>query len=163
MALKLRLACITDLPSIYRGEQDYIRCWEPDHEHAWRIQVERHLTRWVENFDRLMIALIDEQFAGYALWTAEQEHAELCTLNVSQSYRRIGVGRALFDASLTAALRDGFTLMRLSVKPGNPARLLYERAGFERIGIDTHGYLRYEGPTCSGVALQGLPAQHPGH
>ncbi|MBZ9779938.1 GNAT family N-acetyltransferase [Pseudomonas sp. REP124] len=144
MALTLRQAQVTDLPSIYRGEQDYIRCWEPDHESAWRIQLERHLTRWVENFERFTIASMDEQFAGYALWTAEQDHAEICTLNVSPSHGRCGIGRALLEACTAAALREGFTLMKLSVKPENPARHLYERAGFVRSGIDTHGYLQYE-------------------
>lgn len=32
MALQLRQGCVTDLPAIYRGEESYIRCWEPDHE-----------------------------------------------------------------------------------------------------------------------------------
>ncbi|WP_350616711.1 GNAT family N-acetyltransferase [Pseudomonas sp. HY7a-MNA-CIBAN-0227] len=146
MALRLRQACVTDLPSIYRGEQDYIRCWEPDHEDTWRLQLERHLVRWVENFDRLTVAIIDEQFAGYSLWTPEQDYAELSTINVSQAYRRNGIGRTLLDAYAATVKQQGFTHLRLSVRPDNPAGLMYERAGFVCVGTDSHGYLRYERP-----------------
>lgn len=144
MTLILRQAHVTDLPSIYRGEQDYIRSWEPTHEDTWRLQLERHLTRWVENFDRLTVANIDAQFAGYSLWTPEQDYAELCTINVSQVYRRNGVGLSLLNAYAATAKQNGFAYLRLSVRPDNPAALMYERAGFSCMGTDSHGYLRYE-------------------
>lgn len=147
MALILRQACVTDIPSIYRGEQNYIRHWEPGHEDAWRLQLERHLTRWVENFDRLIVAIKDNQFAGYSLWIPEQDYAELCTINVSQIYRRNGIGRTLLDAYADTAKQRGFTHLSLSVHPDNPARLMYERAGFICMGIGSHGYLRYERPS----------------
>lgn len=60
MALLLRRTHITNLPAVYRGEESYIRCWEPEHESAWRTHLERHLTQWIENFDRLTVALIGE-------------------------------------------------------------------------------------------------------
>lgn len=144
MTLRLRPAQVTDLPSIYQGEQAYIQRWEPAHEAAWRLQLERHLRRWVDNFERLTVALIDEQFAGYALWTAEQGAAELCTIHVSQRYRRNGVGRALLDRYNADALSLGFTQLALSVRPDNPARYLYEQAGFICTGTGTHDYLRYQ-------------------
>ena len=147
MAIRLRQARVTDLPSIYRGEQDYIRCWEPNHEDAWRLQLERHLTRWVENFDRLTVAIIDEQFAGYSLWTPEQNYAELCTINVSQTCRRNGVGRTLLDAYAATAKQQGFTHLRLSVRPDNPAAILYEQASFVCVGTDANDYLQYERPS----------------
>ena len=144
MTLSLRPAHVLDLPAIYAGEQAYIQCWEPDHEDAWRRQFERHLTRWVENFDRMVVASVDAQFAGYCLWMPEQEYAELCTINVSSPYRRFGVGRALLEAYIDAATRQGFTRLRLSVRADNPARYLYEQSGFSCTGRDAHDYLRYE-------------------
>jgi ribosomal protein S18 acetylase RimI-like enzyme len=143
-ALTLRPATVTDLPSIYRGEQDYIRRWEPDHEAAWRLQLERHLTRWVENFERLTIAMLGGEFAGYSLWTAEEGVAELCTINVSDTHRRQGIGRTLLDAYAAAAGQNDFLKLRLSVRSDNPARLMYERAGFVCVGIDSNDYLCYE-------------------
>ncbi|WP_416362987.1 GNAT family N-acetyltransferase [Pseudomonas sp. NFX183] len=139
----LRPAAVTDLPSIYRGEQAYIQCWEPAHESAWRLQLERHLTLWADNFDRLTVAMLDGQFAGYSLWAPEQGAAELYTLNVSEACRRNGVGRALLDAYALKAKQSGFNQLGLHVRPDNPARLLYEHAGFVCVGTAANGYLRY--------------------
>ena len=144
IALQLRRAVVADLPAIYRGEERYIRQWEPEHEAAWRNQLERHLSRWVENFDRLNVALVNDQFAGYSLWTREQEHAELCTIHVGPEYRRKGTGRLLLDTWAADAAKAGFTRLRLSVRPENPARTMYEKAGFQCIGAGAHGYLLYE-------------------
>lgn len=144
MTLKLRKACVTDLPWVYRGEQEYIRRWEPDHEDAWHFQIERHLTRWAENFERLTVATIEGAFAGYALWTPEQGCAELCTINVNPSYRRNGIGQALFEDYALSATRLGFTHLALNVRVDNPAKLMYERAGFVCTGTDARNYLRYE-------------------
>ena len=144
MTFRLRQARITDLPAVYRGEQDYIRCWEPDHEATWRAQLERHLTRWVDNFERMTVACVGEQVAGYSLWAPEEGKAQLCTINVSGEHRRCGIGRALIDAYAMDAARQGFSVLALSVRPDNPARILYERAGFVCVGAGAHDYLRYE-------------------
>lgn len=142
-ALVLRPALVTDLPSIYRGEMGYIQQWEPAHMVGWRRQMERHLTRWVDNFERMTIAMWDGQLAGYSLWAAEDDSAELSTINVGAAFRRQGIGRVLLDAYVLAAGRAGFTRWRLSVHPNNPARRLYEGAGFVCVGTGSNGYLRY--------------------
>ncbi|WP_133771673.1 GNAT family N-acetyltransferase [Pseudomonas graminis] len=144
MKLILRQAVVTDLPAIYRGEQSYIRSWEPEHEASWNFQFEKHLTRWVENFDRLTIAVMGDQFAGYSLWTQEHNYAELCTINVDANCRRSGVGTALLAAYALDAKNQGFSQLRLSVRADNPARLMYERFGFVHTGTGAHGYLTYE-------------------
>ncbi|MDO4235889.1 MAG: N-acetyltransferase [Pseudomonas sp.] len=144
MALQLRQARVTDLPAIYRGEESYIRCWEPEHEASWRAQLGRHLTRWVENFDRLNVAFMGNAFAGYSLWIPEQSYAELCTIHVSPEHRRSGVGMALLEAYALDAARHGFTQLRLSVRPDNPAKRMYEKAGFLCTGTGAHDYLTYK-------------------
>jgi ribosomal protein S18 acetylase RimI-like enzyme len=144
MALELRQACVTDLPVIYRGEESYIRCWEPEHEVSWRSQLGRHLTRWVENFDRITLAICDGHFAGYSLWIREDTYAELCTIHVDPACRRNGVGMRLLQAYASDAAQHGFTQLRLSVRPDNPARFMYQKAGFVCSGTGAHGYLIYE-------------------
>jgi [ribosomal protein S18]-alanine N-acetyltransferase len=144
MALRLRYACVTDLPAIYRGEESYIRSWEPAHETLWRRDLERHLTRWVEHFEHLTVAVIDDAFAGYSLWIPEGAHAELCTLHVTPGARRSGIGTKLLEAYMFDAASQGFTELRLSVRPDNPARLMYQKAGFSCTGTAANGYLMYE-------------------
>jgi ribosomal protein S18 acetylase RimI-like enzyme len=139
-----RPAKITDLPLIYGGEEDYIRCWEPMHLDAWRADFVRHLTRWADNFERFTIVMVEGQFAGYSLWMPAQDYAELCTINVSPAYRRRGIGQALLDGFVLDGRGEGFNQWALSVRPDNPARRLYERSGFKCVGTDTHQYLRYE-------------------
>lgn len=144
MDLYLRQACVTDLPAIYRGEESYIQTWEPAHEAAWRGQFEQHLTRWVENFERLTVAVVGGSLVGYSLWLAESGYAELCTINVGLEYRRRGIGKLLLDAYAAEAARMGFTRLRLSVRFDNPAKLMYEKAGFVCTGPAAHDYLTYE-------------------
>jgi ribosomal protein S18 acetylase RimI-like enzyme len=144
MTLQLRQAVISDLPAIYRGEEAYIRQWEPQHEAAWRSQTERHLTQWVENFERMTVAVLNNQFAGYSLWAHTDDCAELYTLHVAKTLRRNGIGTALFEGFVIAASGQGFTGLRLSVRPDNPAKGIYERAGFQCTGTAANGYLTYE-------------------
>lgn len=140
----LRPAQVTDIAAIYRGELGYIRQWEPQHEHAWQMAAEQNLVQWVENFERLTVACLEDQLVGYSLWRDEQGHAQLCTLHVFEAFRRRGIGRVLVAAYIESAWRAGFETLSLDVRADNPARLLYERAGFGQVGANARGYLRYE-------------------
>lgn len=139
----LRPALASDLPFVYRGELAYIRQWEPAHEDDWYRQLERHLTRWVEHLEHLTIATLEGQPVGYSLWMPDEGHAELCTLGVCAAFRRKGVGDALLQAYIAAARAEGFSHLTLNVRQDNPARRLYERAGFRHLGTSPNGYLRH--------------------
>lgn len=80
---------------------------------------------------------------GYAVvWMAGRE-AELGDLAVRVEARRRGVGSALLTAGLEAAARAGAARIFLEVREGNlAARRLYERAGFEVVGIRPGYYAR---------------------
>ncbi len=143
MICNLRPGGALDLPAVYLGELRYIQHWEPGHEQAWHLDVERHLTRWVMHMERLTIAEADRQVVGYVLWLPEGEQAELCTLSVSEPYRRKGIGQALLAHYLNSSQQQGYVHHTLSVRADNPARRLYEQAGFVQTGVDANGYLRY--------------------
>lgn len=74
----------------------------------------------------------------------DQNHAELTTLHVVTDHRRSGVAMALLEAYALDAAGQGFTRLRLSVRPDNPAMFLYQKAGFRCTGKGAHDYLTYE-------------------
>ena len=81
---------------------------------------------------------------GRQAWCLLPTHAELSTIHVGAEYRRSGVGMALLEAFAVDAARQRFSQLRLSVRPDNPARKMYEKAGFLCTGTCAHDYLAYE-------------------
>lgn len=73
--------------------------------------------------------------AGFALWRVAADEAELLTIAVAPECRRRGMGRALLAAVLAAAREEGVAHLLLEVGEDNqPARALYEVAGFATVG-----------------------------
>lgn len=144
LTYRLRKAVITDLPLIYRGERNYIQRWEPSHEDGWLRHSEQNLASWVTHYDRLTVATVDGQFAGYCLWVPQAGEALLSTIGVFEHYRCRGIGAALLAAYTEDARQAGFTHLTLSVRADNPAKRLYEKAGFVQSAVDDNGYLRFE-------------------
>ncbi len=69
--------------------------------------------------------------AGFAIWRAAADEAELLSIGVAPDERRRGAGGALLDAVIAAAARAGAGAVYLDVDPANAAALaLYARAGF---------------------------------
>lgn len=68
---------------------------------------------------------------GYGFVDAETPELSLTTF---EPYRGRGAGTALLDALIQEARRRGLPALSLSVEDANPARRLYERAGFEFVG-----------------------------
>jgi GNAT superfamily N-acetyltransferase len=100
-----------------------------------------HDTRgyWLEDKSARMVARLDGEFAGYyyvrpnfpgrAGWIANAGYL------VPNAMRGRGIGRALLEHSLDEARRQGFGAMMFNlVFERNPARRLWEAAGFEVIG-----------------------------
>jgi ribosomal protein S18 acetylase RimI-like enzyme len=56
------------------------------------------------------------------------------TIAVCSDHRERGVGTALLLALLEQAREAGVAVLALSVEPDNPARRLYERHGFTKVG-----------------------------
>jgi ribosomal-protein-alanine N-acetyltransferase len=62
------------------------------------------------------------------------EHIPEVAIGVRQEVRGQGIGGLLLRALLSEAGRQGIAQVSLSVEPDNPARRLYERLGFEKMG-----------------------------
>ena len=79
--------------------------------------------------------------AWYRRFTAEEpgygfidEETPELSIAVASRHRGAGVGVALLRALMSRAREEGFHALSLSVAAENRARLLYERAGFRKIG-----------------------------
>jgi ribosomal protein S18 acetylase RimI-like enzyme len=153
----LRPAGPTDLPVIFRAERDYIEAIEPDQEAAWAAAIDRHLELWIANLDRTTLLIAGTDTAGFVIWSPTLRYrdgaATLITIQVRPAYRRHGYGRILLGIFAEQAVAAGCRLLQLSVHKDNPARVLYEQAGYEPAGTDGD-YLLYElaarSPTGSG-------------
>lgn len=109
------------------------------------------LAKWLTGFGRLGdLAVIAEQPDGERLGAAwfrfwnEQDHSygfiasdipELA-IGVRADVRGQGVGTALLQALLSTAAQHSVSHASLSVELDNPARRLYERAGFRPVSDD---------------------------
>jgi ribosomal protein S18 acetylase RimI-like enzyme len=53
---------------------------------------------------------------------------------VEPLHRRKGIGETLLHALISEARQEGFRALSLSVAPHNRSRMMYERAGFQKVG-----------------------------
>ncbi|CAN7540347.1 GNAT family N-acetyltransferase [Caballeronia sp. 15715] len=141
----IRRARATDLPAIYAGELDYIRQIEPEQEVRWSGGMYWHIKQWASNLERMFVAQHDGEASGYCFWEAHDNTAVLASIYVQGERRGAGLGRRLLDEFIADARAQGFAALTLGVKADNPARSLYEGAGF----VYTHdhgGYRHYAYP-----------------
>ncbi|MFS2292581.1 MAG: ribosomal protein S18-alanine N-acetyltransferase [Actinomadura sp.] len=85
------------------------------------------------------------EIVGYAGLAAAGGQADVQTIAVRADRRGSGIGAALLTELLDEAARRGSEAVFLEVRADNdPARRLYERFGFEKVGI-RRGYYRPSG------------------
>ena len=134
--LRWRTADAADLPFIEAAELDYIRAHEPEQEAAWLAVVDRNRQLWAENLHRTTVVEAGGAPVGYGMWAVLDGIATVVTLHVAPGQRRHGLGRRLLEAVADDVRRNGHDVLALGVHRGNPARHLYESAGFMPAGED---------------------------
>ncbi|MFF7674401.1 GNAT family N-acetyltransferase [Actinacidiphila glaucinigra] len=126
-----------DLPHLLRWERDYIRTVEPAAEAAWTGAIDRNLALWVLCLDRTLILEAEGGPGGSMMWMptdGTDGTATLVGIHVVPALRRRGFGRLLLDAFAAQARAAGRTTLALGVHRANPARRLYEDAGYRHTG-----------------------------
>ena len=78
---------------------------------------------------------------AFALWRTLGDEGEILSIGVKSDTRRRGAGDALVEAILSDASADSLVAMFLEVDARNAAAIgLYEKHGFERIGVRRRYY-----------------------
>lgn len=107
----------------------------------------RYLAGWARPGDAGVLALDERDVpvgaAWYRLFSRDEpgygfvsESIPELSIAVRPEARRAGVGTALLTALVRLAGDEGHAALSLSVEPDNPARALYERLGFRRVGSE---------------------------
>ncbi|MEV2266627.1 ribosomal protein S18-alanine N-acetyltransferase [Nonomuraea africana] len=88
-----------------------------------------------------VVAVEDEQIIGYAGLAVAADQADVQTIAVVAERQSQGTGGALLTELLAEARRRGAVEVFLEVRADNPrARSVYERFGFEEIGVRRRYY-----------------------
>jgi ribosomal-protein-alanine N-acetyltransferase len=91
--------------------------------------------------------------AGFSLVRRVADEAELLLLAVDPRHQRRGIGQALLDDFIAAALSRGAYRLHLEVRDGNPAVSLYRAAGFTAAGRRRNYYHGPDGEAHDAVTL----------
>ena len=90
-----------------------------------------------------LIALDGDVPVGYLLGTVLPPESELYRIGVLRSARRRGIGEVLITRFFSELVLRGAESVYLEVREGNfPARGLYEKVGFQQVGIRKNYYRR---------------------
>lgn len=144
MAITLRPAQAGDAPFLWRC---LALAAQARPEETWTNPgLAKHLAGWQRSDDFGLVAEADGMALG-ATWARHHspdeapcvyvdEHTPEIVLAVLPEARARGVGSALLRALIEAASRrDDCAALCLAVRVDNPARRLYERAGFRALGV----------------------------
>ena len=83
----------------------------------------------------------DGELIGYAVLMLAADEAHLLNLSIAGAWQRQGHGSLLLQQVCAAARELGARLLFLEVRPSNGAGLrLYERHGFQRVGLRREYY-----------------------
>ncbi len=84
---------------------------------------------------QLLMATYDLQPCGFAISRRAADEEELLMIAVDPQYQNKGIGIALLDRLIANAIKNAVTAVFLEVRSNNPAQHLYERLGFQKIGL----------------------------
>ena len=100
-------------------------------------ELERHLSQG----DLVLGLLKDSEVVGFALVRCVSDEAELLFIVVATSHRCSGLGTMLLESLLEELGKRGIRTLFLEVSAANrAAQNLYEKLGFERIGLRERYY-----------------------
>jgi ribosomal protein S18 acetylase RimI-like enzyme len=146
--MHIRPATEADLPFLRKMLYEAAR-WNPDwpREPIEEVLAEPMLLRYYHGWGRPgdggVVAEVDGEPVGaawYRLFTVDQpgygfvdEKTPELSIAVAPLHRRKGIGEAVLRAGMVQAREEGFQALSLSVAVHNRSRMMYQRAGFEKV------------------------------
>jgi ribosomal protein S18 acetylase RimI-like enzyme len=110
-------------------------------EHIWEgtslAQIENRWTEQEMGYRSVLVAEADGELVGTVSMHPTDQAAgamHLFALDVAAGWRNRGIGTALVEHVVEEARRRGLPRVYLEVRTDNPARRLYHRLGFRRVG-----------------------------
>ena len=132
MSLSYRFAEEADLEWIFKTEQESMSC-------PWSLK--SYQEALASEHSVIAIAEQDGLPAGFVVLYLTPPEAELPDIVTSKEFRGQGVGRFLLEQSVELLKARGIDTLFLEVRVSNEvARSLYERIGFEQIGVRKYFY-----------------------
>lgn len=132
MALEFRYAVEDDINTIFEIEQASMSC-------PWSLASFNEAVSSDHSFIR--VADMDGQIAGFAVFYLTAPESELPDIVVAEEFRGQGIGRSLLENSIKELQAKDIDTIFLEVRSSNDsAKLLYDKLGFEQIGIRKYFY-----------------------
>ncbi|HTO30771.1 MAG TPA: GNAT family N-acetyltransferase [Pararhizobium sp.] len=85
---------------------------------------------------------------GIGMMPNQPHRADLKKLLVHRKARGLGLSRALMDAADAEATRHGRHILVLDTATGSPAEFIYEKLGWQRVGVIPQYALMPDGSYC---------------
>ncbi len=104
------------------------------------LSKEEHVARVNKHFEGSFIILKSKKKVGLLKCIDEQDTIEILQLQVSPQYQGVGIGKYIIQMLISKANTEGKKLT-LKVLKENPARYLYERAGFKITEEDDYEFM----------------------
>ena len=118
--------------------------YEPIEEVLAEPMARRYWEGWGRDGDAGVIAELDGEPVGAAWfrrftadepgWGFVDEKTPELGIAVDPMHRRKGIGETLLRALMVQAREEGYGALSLSVAPHNRSRMMYQRAGFSKVG-----------------------------
>ena len=111
------------------------RCFsDPWSEKSVSSELDNPLSLW-------LVALEEESLAGYVGSQTVLDETDMMNIAVHPDYRRCGVAQKLVEELVIALEQRGSRCLTLEVRASNePARKLYEKLGFQQVGLRKNYY-----------------------
>lgn len=90
---------------------------------------------------KILTAFSDGTLCGYITFSCVLDEIQIANIAVSKQYRRKKVASKMLDFLMSFATDNSYSTITLEVRESNdPARLLYNKFGFEIVGIRKNYY-----------------------